>query len=306
MIDVVGLTKKFNDITAVEKITFQVKDGEIFGLLGPNGAGKTSTLRMLCCLISKTDGEAHISGYDTSNKEDSLKIRKIIGIVPENVGLYEELSTYRNLDFYGRVYHLSEAKRKERIEKYIDFLGLSDQRDRPVVTLSKGMKQKVAIARAIIHDPQVLFLDEPTANLDPEAAKTVRDFILQFKKEGKTILLNTHNLDEAQRICDKIGILKTKLLALGSPDELKRSLQTNKTVIVLGEINENIIAAVRNSTSSNIEIDGNKLTIDVKDSQNENPILIRAITAAGGNIESVNQLTLSMEDVYLRIVRERT
>lgn len=174
-------------MTAVDNVSLQVNDGEVFGFLGPNGAGKTTTIRMLCCLISKTSGRARIGGYDIADKNDSLKIRKMIGLVPDNVGLTEQLTAYDNLDFYGKIYDCTESQRKESIKRFLDMLGLWDKRNDLAGTFSKGMKQKLAIARALIHDPEVLFMDEPTANLDPEAAKTVRDFILELKKEKKTI-----------------------------------------------------------------------------------------------------------------------
>ena len=209
MIETENLTKRFGALTAVDSLSFRVGEGEVFGFLGPNGAGKTTTVRMLCCLIAKTSGEARIGGYDVGNDGDSLKVRKMIGLVPDNVGLYEALSAYKNLDIYGRLYGSPEAQWKENIQRFLTMLGLWEKRDVAAGTFSKGMKQKLAIARALVHDPQVLFMDEPTANLDPESAKTVRDFVLELKKEKRTIFLNTHNLDEAQRVCDRIAILNT-------------------------------------------------------------------------------------------------
>ena len=194
----------------MEDLTLHVNEGEVFGFLGPNGAGKTTTIRMLCCLISKTSGKAQIDGYEIGNGSGAQKIRNIIGLLPENVGLYEGLSAYKNLDFYGRLHKLNEQQRREKIKYFLSMLELWDKRNVPVGTFSKGMKQKLAIARALIHDPQVLFLDEPTANLDPEASKMVRDFILELKKEKRTIFLNTHLLDEAEKICDRVAILKNQ------------------------------------------------------------------------------------------------
>ncbi|MDD3984998.1 MAG: ABC transporter ATP-binding protein [Methanobacterium sp.] len=167
MIDIENLTRKFDDFTAVDNLTFHINEREVFGFLGPNGAGKTTTMRMLSCLISKTSGEAKIAGYDISDEADSKKIRKIIGLLPENVGLYDDLTAYKNLDFYAKLYECSISQRKENIEYFLKLLGLWDKREVLVGTFSKGMKQKLAITRALIHDPQILFLDEPTANLDP-------------------------------------------------------------------------------------------------------------------------------------------
>src|SRR5512136_87558 len=191
---------------------------------------------MLCCLISKTSGEAQIAGYHIGNGADSLAIRKMIGLVPDNVGLYEELTAYQNLDYYGKLYECSPGERKAKIEYFLKMMDLWDNRDQSVGEFSKGMKQKVAIARALIHDPRVLFFDEPTANLDPEAARVVREIILQLRREGKTIFLNTHNLDEAQRICDRIGILKTRLLTIGTPEQLRESLSKPRTEIRLAQV----------------------------------------------------------------------
>jgi ABC-2 type transport system ATP-binding protein len=306
LIDAENLTRKFGDLTAVDNLTLHVNEGEIFGFLGPNGAGKTTTVRMLACLISKSSGTAKIGDYEIGNSSDQPKIRRIIGLVPDNVGLYEELTAYKNLDFYGRFYRVDEAKRRERIEYFLKLLGLWDKRDVAAGTFSKGMKQKLAIARALIHDPQILFMDEPTANLDPEASKTVRDFILELKKEKKTIFLNTHNLDEAQRICDRIAILNTKLMALGTPAELERSASGREIVVQLESVNDAIISAVKKVATGNVEVgEGNKLIIGVGDPEKENPDIMSAIGAAGGRIQFVTEASSTLEDVYLKLVRSQ-
>lgn len=306
MIDTLNLTRKFDDLTAVDGLTLQVKEGEIFGFLGPNGAGKTTTMRMLSCLISKTSGEARIAGYDVDDPEDALKIRKLIGLLPENVGLYDDLTTYDNLDFYGKLYECTEAQRIENIEHFLKLLDLWDKRDVTVGGFSKGMKQKLAIARALIHDPQVLFLDEPTANLDPEASKTVRDFILHLKEEKKTtIFLNTHNLDEAQKVCDKIGIFNGKLMATGTPQELEASVWGNKTVIQLEKITDPVLTALDELPLKNMVVQENTLTIDVTKPEEENPIIVSTIVNAGGRIQYVNRLTSTLEDAYLKFVRPK-
>ena len=304
MIDTENLTKKFGNLTAVESLTLHVNDGEVFGFLGPNGAGKTTTVRMLCCLISKTSGNATVGGYQIGNKEDSLKIRKIIGLVPDNVGLSENLTAYDNLDFYGKIYDCSTAQRKENIQRFLDMLGLWDKRNVLAGTFSKGMKQKLAIARALIHEPEILFMDEPTANLDPESAKTVREFILELKKQKKTIFLNTHNLDEAQRICDKIAILNTKLRAIGTPDELERSVHGRSTVITLEQVNDAVLNSLKKLSLRNLTVDGNKVTFDVVDPDKENSPVVEALVLAGGHVRVINVVGSTLEDTYLKLVRE--
>jgi ABC-2 type transport system ATP-binding protein len=303
LIDAENLTKKFDEITAVDNLTLHIGEGEVFGFLGPNGAGKTTTVRMLAGLISKTSGTARIGEYDIGNSADMQKIRGMIGLLPENVGLYESLSAYQNLDYYGRFYKISKGQRQERIEYFLKMLGLWDQRDLSAGKFSKGMKQKLAIARALIHEPQILFLDEPTANLDPEAAKTVRDFILELKKENRTIFLNTHLLSEAERLCDKVGIIKTKLLAVDTPENLTQSLSGTKTVIQLETVNDKIIMAVEKLKPGEVEVSDNKLVINVTDPELENPDILKAIETVGGRVQLVNEVTSTLEDVYLKYVR---
>ena len=305
MIDTENLTRKFGNLTAVDNLTLHVSTGEVFGFLGPNGAGKTTTVRMLCCLIGKTSGTAEVAGLDISNEADALKIRKIIGLVPDNVGLYEDLTAYENLEFYGKLYKCNEAQRKENIPHFLKMLGMWEKRDVAAGTFSKGMKQKLAIARALIHDPEILFMDEPTANLDPESAKTVRDFILNLKKEKKTIFLNTHNLDEAQRVCDRIAILNTRLMAVGTPEELEHSVGARRTVIQLEQIDDTILNSVKKLALGKIASEESKLTIDLADPYRQNPAIIRAIVEAGGNVQSVSVSSSSLEDAYLKLVREK-
>ena len=302
-IDAENLTKTFENFAAVDRVNLHVDEGEVFGFLGPNGAGKTTTVRMLACLISKTSGRATVGGYEIGNSSDQSKIRGMIGLLPENVGLYEELSAYDNLDFYGRYYKLSIQKRREQIEYFLKMLGLWEKRDDAAGTFSKGMKQKLAIARALIHDPKVLFLDEPTANLDPEASKTVRDFILELKKEKRTIFLNTHLLDEAERICDRVAILKTKLVAVGSPEDLRHSLSTRKVRVQLELADDAIVSAVKTLGYEIAEKDDNNLVIVVSNPEKENPVIIKEIQTAGGRIQFVTEVGSSLEDVYLKLVK---
>ncbi len=304
MIKADGLTKRFGNTTAVDHLSFQVQKGEVFGLLGPNGAGKTTTVRMLCCLISKTEGNASVGGFDISEKEDVMKIRKMIGIVHDNVGLYESLSAYENLEFFGRMYEFPELKLHENIEKYMKMLDLWERKDAPVASFSKGMKQKVAVVRALVHEPEILFMDEPTANLDPEASKVIRDTILDLKKENRTIFLNTHNLDEAQRICDRIGVLNTRMIAVDTPENLEAAIGGRRTTFVLEELNSKIMDAVRARMPREVHALDNTLSVEMSDPDKETPEIVNAIVGAGGKIKSVKETSASLEEVYLKLVKE--
>ncbi|TRO55009.1 ABC transporter ATP-binding protein [Candidatus Bathyarchaeota archaeon] len=304
MIETENLTRKFGELTAVDNVTLKVNKGEVFGFLGPNGAGKTTTVRMLCCLISKTSGKARVGDFEVDREEDRLKIRKMVGYLSGDVGLYENLGAYKNLDFYGKLYEVPSAEREENIKRLLNLLGLWKRKDDVVASFSKGMKQKLAIARALIHEPQVLFLDEPTANLDPLAAKTVRDFILELKKEKRTIFMNTHNLAEAERVCDRIAVLKTKLIGVGSPEDLERNISSRNTVVHLESIIDSVLAAVKRLKAVKIvSTNENKLILEVDNPEKDNPQLVRTIVAAGGNIQYVTEERSTLEDVYLKLVR---
>jgi ABC-2 type transport system ATP-binding protein len=304
MIETEDLTKRFGDLIAVDSVSINVGEGEVFGFLGPNGAGKTTTVRMLCCLISKTGGEARIGGYEVGNDGDSLKIRKMIGFVPDNVGLYEALSAYKNLDIFGRLYGSPDAQRRENIQRFLTMLGLWEKKDVAVGGFSKGMKQKLAIARGLIHDPQVIFMDEPTANLDPESAKTVRDFILELKKEKRTIFLNSHNLDEVQRVCDRIAILNTRLIATGTPEELEGMVGSKRTVVQVEKVSDAILAAIQKRIpDSKVTVDGLKIAVDLAEAETRTPDVVQAVVQAGGRVRFAGVVGSTLEDTYLKLVR---
>ncbi len=300
-IEVQDITKKFGEKVAIEKLSFSLNKGEIFGLLGPNGAGKTTTIRIILGLISPTSGNVFVSGMEVKDKNEILKIRRIVGYVPDTPGFYESLSAYENLIFFGKMYQVEDQKLKDNIENYLKKFDLWERRDEPVATFSKGMKQKLVLARALIHEPEILLLDEPTASLDPEASKMIRDIIIDLKKEGKTILLNTHNLDEATRICDRIGILKTRLISMDTPENLRRSFGT-RTVITLENINETILEEVKKLNPLTLEVDGKKIILKVRDGDKEIPEIINAIVSAGGKIRTVNEEYASLEEAYLKLV----
>jgi ABC-2 type transport system ATP-binding protein len=310
VIEIQNLSKKFGSLTAVDGLTLTIAEGEVFGLLGPNGAGKTTTIRMLAGLISKTSGEATVAGCRVGDPDTARELRGLVGLMPEEAGLYLDLSAARTLDFYGRLYQVPAAARAERTERLLTMLGLWDRRDARVRTFSKGMKQRLTIARALIHDPAVLFLDEPTANLDPEGAKTVRDFLLQLKREQRTILLNTHQLAEAERMCDRVGIMHTRLVAVGTPDGLRGAASRHATTVQLAVVTDAIVAAAREAATTastaapeaDVTVDGNTVTVAVDKPERDNPRLIRAIVDAGGDVQFVSGIVPSLEETYLKLL----
>lgn len=303
MIRTKSLTRTFGEVVAVEGLTFEVNEGEVFGFIGPNGAGKTTTARMLCCLINPTYGTAFVKGNEIGKEPDSLNIRQIVGLLPEAPGLYEQLSSYKNLDFYAQLYDVPAVKRREKIKELLEMLRMWNRRDEPVGTFSKGMKQKIAIARALVHDPEILFLDEPTAALDPRAAKTVRDFLSDLKQQGRTIFLNTHNLDEAERLCDRVAVINTKLVAIGSPKELKEKFWGKTTVVQLRELTSRVVDAVKALPfAKKVEEEDNRLLIDLSNPEEENSVLAEAIVRNGGEIQFMSELKHTLEEVYLELV----
>jgi ABC-2 type transport system ATP-binding protein len=305
MIHAQELSRQFGGFIAVDRVSFDVRDGEIFGFLGPNGAGKTTTIRMLAGLISKSAGSAEVAGCEVGKAADALRLRRQIGCLPENVGLYEGNTAYENLEYFGRLNRLDDATLRKNIERLLRMMDLWEKRDQSVGAFSKGMKQKVAIARALVHDPVLLFLDEPTANLDPEAAKTVRDLVLELKREGRTIFLNTHNLDEAQRICDRVGILRTRLLTVGSPEALRSRLRGSQTLVRVEGSTEGIAARIRSVLGPRkIEVGPDRLVVEVEDADRDNPVIAEAVVTAGGRLRELTQLNPSLEEVYLRLVHE--
>lgn len=221
MIEIEGFTKSFGSHIAVKDVSFDVRPGEVVGLLGPNGAGKTTTLRMLSTTLRPTSGTARIAGYDVVREPD--KVRASIGVLPTDPGLYGRLTAEENLRFFGRLAGLSGAELERRIDRLLKWLGMDEHRKRRTEGFSKGMRQKIALARSILHEPPVLILDEPTAGLDVSAARTIIDFIQESKAAGRTVLFSSHYLVEAERVCDRIAIIADgRIRATGTPEEICR------------------------------------------------------------------------------------
>jgi len=293
------LTRTFGQTLAVNQLSLVVEKGEVFGLLGPNGAGKTTTVRMLAALLAPTSGEARVAGF-TVGVEDQ-EIRRIIGLLPEAPGLYDALTAEQNLAFYGEMYGVEN--KSQQIKRYLELLGLWHRRFEPVGTFSKGMRQKLAIARALLHEPEVLFLDEPTSGLDPEASRLVRDFISELKGEGRTIILTTHNLEEADRLCDRIAVISGHLLALDSPQVLRRKIFGRKVVFHVVKASQVMVDELEKfDFVTETQIVDNKILAAVENPEEHNPILVRALVDNGAEIQFVGELRRRLEDVYLELM----
>ncbi|MEW6715978.1 MAG: ABC transporter ATP-binding protein [Chloroflexota bacterium] len=295
-----GLVKTFGEVIAVDHLTFTIEAGEIFGLLGPNGAGKTTTIRMLGALIAPTAGHAQVAGFNIGSQDRD--IRRCVGFLPESPGLYHALSAERNLAFYARLYEVEDVPSK--VEQYLRMLNLWERRHQPVSTFSKGMRQKLAIARALLHEPRVLLLDEPTSGLDPEMARLVREFISSLKREGRAIVICTHNLDEADRLCDRIAVLKTRLLALDTPAALRRKLYGRSVVFHLKNLEPNYIQVLKTlNFVISVQTMDNKVLVTLDNPEEQNPVLVRTLVEIGAEIQFIGELRRTLEDVYLQLVK---
>jgi ABC-2 type transport system ATP-binding protein len=295
-----NLTKHYGDVKAVEGLDLRVKPGEVFGFLGPNAAGKTTTVRMLCALIGFTRGEATVAGFEVGKQDQ--QIRRNTGILTESPGLYDQISAERNLALFAQLHDVENVA--GQVERYLRMLGLWGRRNEPVGTFSKGMRQKLAIARALLHEPKLLFLDEPTSALDPEAAHLVRTFIAGLRQEGRTIFMCTHNLDEADRLCDRIAIFKTRILALDTPSALRRKLYGRTSVFHLRKVSDKHAEILRSQPGVHeVQKVDSKLLVRLDDPEKQNPRLVRALVEAGADVQFVGELRRTLEDVYLKLVQ---
>jgi ABC-2 type transport system ATP-binding protein len=300
-----GLGRRFGDRWAVRDIELEVRRGEVLGLLGPNGAGKTTTVRLLTALIRPTEGSAAVDGFDVVAQPDDVRAR--VGILTETPGLYDKLSAQTNLDFFGRLYGLDAVQRTEGIERYLRLFGLWERRREVTGTFSKGMKQKLAIARALLHDPAVVFLDEPTAALDPEAAFIVREAIETLRRAGRTIVLATHNLDEADRLCDRIAFVRAGLVRVDSPAALRGSLGTRSLKVrLVGSPSPAAIATLHAVDGvSAVDATDGVLRIAATDPESAAPAAVRALVASGADVVEVAIERTSLEQIYFDVMGVR-
>lgn len=299
-----GLSRSFGPVRALDELTLQVRSGSIFGFLGPNGAGKTTTIHLLLGLLEPTAGDATVLGYDVRTAADQVRLRT--GALLQNAGLYERLSGEDNLEFYGRIWRIPEPERRARIQELLQHMGLWDRRGDVVSTWSGGMRRKLGVARALLHRPSLVFLDEPTAGLDPMAAATLRDDLAVLAdREGTTVFLTTHNLTEAEKLCHQVGVIRNgRLLALGSPEELRKQRSAPRVEITGEGFDDSVLAALqsRPEVVSASVADG-RLVIDVREGVDTAP-LVSQVVAAGASVQEVSRPRASLEQVFLTLMEE--
>lgn len=301
MIRTEHLSKRFDKLLAVDDLNLEVERGEVFGFLGPNGAGKTTTMRMLAALIAPTSGTAWINGKQIG--QDDETVRANVGLLTETPGLYPRLNAEENLTFFAQLHGVEDIA--GQVRKYLTLLGLWERRTEAVGGFSKGMQQKLAIARALLHEPPVLFLDEPTSALDPEASRVVRDFVATLKGEGRTIFICTHNLDEADRLCDRVAVIKQRLIRVDAPEALRQGLYGRSVRVQLRENAAAYLNLVRELPFvTGVDAIAEGLRVSLDEPENHNPELIQALMAAGASIQFVERESHSLEQVYFDLLRE--
>jgi ABC-2 type transport system ATP-binding protein len=295
-----GITKKFGDFTAVDHLNLEIKH-EVFGLIGPNGAGKTTLQRMLVTVLSPTEGTATVAGADIVREAD--KVRERIGVVTQASTLDIELSAMENMNLYGMYYGMSRKQRQERIPELLKVVGLADRAKIPVAGYSGGMKRRLEIVRALIHEPQVLFLDEPTTGLDPQARAAVLDYVKRIHEDhGITLVITTHYLDEAENLCDRLAIVDYgKIVALGTPTELKRKVTGGD--IVEADFTDLPYIALKVLESADFVLEVKRrsggLTILVKNGAEAVPKIVGLVDANGGKLRTITLRELTLDDVFL-------
>jgi ABC-2 type transport system ATP-binding protein len=305
VIEVNHLHRNFGEQTAVNGMTFAVETGEVFGLLGPNGAGKTTTVRLLNGILPPSAGSARVFGMDPVS--DGARIRQKTGVLTETPALYERLSARENLAFFATLQNLPQPDLDRRVDEMLTFFELASRANDKVETYSKGMKQRLALARALVHQPPLLFLDEPSSGLDPEAAQQVDDLIASLgRTDGQTVILATHNLLEAQRLCDRVAIInKGKILALGSLNELARKLWPVTWVDFVFHVKpsdtlDESLMTQRGVIQIKMDVGRNSLAVQVE-SDDVIPEVVRRLVEQGASIQRVNPRDYTLEDIYFAL-----
>ncbi len=304
VVEVCGITKIFGNVKAVDGVSYSVNRGEIFGILGPNGAGKTTTVRITIGIIPPDRGEAYIMGYNVH--KEPVKVRSFIGVVPEVSNPYPDLTVWDNLMLVGKLYCIPRRIRVERAKKLLEILRIGEVYNRKAKTLSKGMRRRLLLAMALISDPDILFLDEPTSGLDVISARIIRSMLLELKKQGKTIVLTTHNINEAGMICDRVAIMnRGRIIALGTPEELK--IKFGKYIRILLRLNREIsVDAIKDRfRDSKIVVRGTQITIicGLNDLENVLGEIVNFIKSCNLKVEEFQASGPTLEDVFVELIQ---
>ena len=299
MLRVDHLTRRFGDRIAVDDVSFELAPGEIFALLGPNGAGKTTTLRMLAGLIEPSSGSVRV-GAEALSRRNAPRLRRRIGLLTETPGLWERLSVRRNLLVYARLYGMADPD--AAVDEALDVFNMRDRAGELAARLSKGLKQRVALARALLHRPDIVLLDEPTAGLDPASARELRELVLRLRSQRRTIVISTHNLDEAERVADRVAVMRARLVAVDSPAALRARVFGIRVRVVLGQPAASVVGALTERGFSDIQADGHTLSIGVADHASAAPAIVRHLVNAGADVESVVAEEPPLEEVYVRLL----
>jgi len=298
------LSRSFDGVPAVESVSFEIPEGSLFTLLGPNGAGKTTTVRLLLGLIAPDSGTARVAGYQLGQSNNAL--RSVCGLLTETPGFYDRMSAWENLIFFSQLYRIPETIRDQRLQEQLRAMNLWERRNDLVGTFSKGMKQKLAIIRAVFHEPKVIFMDEPTAGLDPEASVMVREMISKLKGEGRTIVVCTHNLDEAQRLADVVGIINRRLLVCDTLTNLRSGsrLTTSIEIELRAPLGDHQLTAMKLPFVKRIDRKDGKYIFEVEDASINTPNLVRALVDSDAQVYAVHPQTRDLETIYLQCVSE--
>jgi ABC-2 type transport system ATP-binding protein len=301
-IEVQNLRKYFGEIHAVDDVSFNVEAGEIFSLLGPNGAGKTTIISMLSCLLHPEAGDALVMGH--SIRRDSMAVKSVLGVVPQEVALYDDLTAQENLAFWGKMYGLRGAALKQRVEEVLEIIGLSDRQKGRLGKFSGGMKRRVNIAVALLHKPQIIYMDEPTVGIDPQSRRSIMDNVVALKNQGMTVLYTTHYMEEAQELSKHVAIMDHgKLIAIGTQEELVHIVgEMDRIVLMVNTAAERVIEAWKATPGvKHVSFEDGKMTVMVEDSNRVLPRLFDAATASGARITSVDIQEPNLETVFLHL-----
>lgn len=306
MIEIINLTKRYGSFTALNNLSITLEKGTVFGFVGPNGAGKTTTFSILSTLLAPTSGTAYVNGFDVT--KNPKQVRKSIGYMPDFFGVYDQFKVHEYLDFYGASYGLKRSERDELTPQLLELVNLSDKREAYVDTLSRGMKQRLCLARSLIHDPDVLILDEPASGLDPRARIEMREILKELKKMEKTILISSHILPELAEMCDEIGVIEHgSLLAHGNVKDIERQLRANKILLIsVQDSREQAIAFFSEDQNvDQIEWDEEEemLRLAFNGTDEQQVALLRKAVESGVPILTFSQKESNLEDIFLEITK---